>query len=87
MVIVFPVRHQGQYDIGVCRIGCPDVSKNLPWQSLRMGATPTPLEAMCSGNGQTKTIDNYRVAWYGPTKDGRTIINEVAPCSLRLKLH
>ncbi|KAI9152402.1 hypothetical protein H9P43_009192 [Blastocladiella emersonii ATCC 22665] len=57
-------------------IGCPDLSALLPWQSLRNGATPTPIQALRAGAGYTVTgVAQFRIAWCGPVPDGSTTLN------------
>ncbi|ORZ40815.1 glycoside hydrolase superfamily [Catenaria anguillulae PL171] len=57
-------------------IGCPDISRLLPWQALFNGACPTPLQGMAAGAGhEVSNVATYTIAWCGPMRNGECLLN------------
>ncbi|KAL7752628.1 hypothetical protein RI367_002163 [Sorochytrium milnesiophthora] len=57
-------------------IGCPDINALAPWQDLRQGPTPTPLQALLLANGHTVKVSRYTVTSFGPLWSGWCTVND-----------
>lgn len=55
-------------------IGTPDAA-GLPEGLLRMGASPTPFQAMLAGAGYPQTVDVYELGFTGAQVSGQMVIN------------
>ncbi|KAJ3125137.1 Dynein heavy chain 1, axonemal [Nowakowskiella sp. JEL0407] len=48
----------------------PDITELSPFQVLKLGLCPTPLQAMILGSGMEAAVDVYQSTWYGFGKLG-----------------
>ncbi|KAG8888988.1 hypothetical protein FRB98_006252 [Tulasnella sp. 332] len=58
---------------GFC--GLEDLNQLPPHQALKKGPTPTPIQGLRLGMGQTQTVDNWSFGAMGPSRSGTVTIN------------
>ncbi|KAG9001566.1 hypothetical protein FRB94_004657 [Tulasnella sp. JGI-2019a] len=58
---------------GFC--GLEDLNQLPAHQALKKGPTPTPIQGLRLGMGQTQTVDNWNFGAMGPSRSGTVTIN------------
>ncbi|ORY63932.1 glycoside hydrolase superfamily [Pseudomassariella vexata] len=66
-------------------IGWADLHKNERENAAKIGSTPSPIQSMRLGMGQTQTVNNFRLGQMGPHKTGEITLRPKGTCWLKME--